>query len=192
MMCTAIVLTAYSQHRFLLFDHRQGLSTVYVPAPYNAGMYVGLMFTYECISRPYGCYAQYVTYTGYPARWAASDIWFLHHVIDILRYMLCYRQPEPSIFHLVSQLYRPVDVSIERARFMLLARLFFLTGVQPEEEYNAYGIMYTIAEHSFHDLITSSAYTEEHVAWWVSLCAAICNTYVPLTTRTFYTIRGLA
>lgn len=187
---TAIVLNHVTDARFRVFSDKYGLHDITYRV--RAANYLIRGAVIQCVGAWRG--ARYVAHSAgmqhQPARWALHDIWFLHHVIDILLSCLCYAQPDRDVFALLEHLYTSISGDYREIQALFLARLFFLLGVQPENVLRLQPLMRYIAVHTFTQLLTYNQYAYDDVCEWLVSCSRVCDIYRPLRTQSFYTVRG--
>jgi len=190
MACIAIVLDYLTDTRLLLFDRDYGLYTAVYAHPRSV-LCRGSVITYQCDNIGALWRIIYPRITAQPSTWAYTNIWFLHHVIDVLRVTLCYRQPEPHIFQLLSHMYDAIHARHDRAHVVFLVRLFFLLGIQPENILHLESLMEHVAERTFVQLLDDHTYTTYELYTWVKHCVRECEEYNVLQTKQFYEVQRI-
>ena len=187
----AIVLQQKTDYRFVVFSRDHGLHDVICWHRQAQRISRGAAVSCDGTWLRQRLYASDVTLCAQPAQWAYHNIWFLHHVVDLLLACLCYTQPEPAVFALITRLYQAINCDAEHLQVIFLVRLFFLLGIQPENILHLKSLMQYVAHHSFEELVDDHAYTLHELYTWLHHCVAMCEEYTVLQTKAFYEMRGV-
>jgi len=191
MMCQAVVLHCISDYHALVLSDAYGLHAIVHTSHVSRSLFRGAMITCSLSWHHQKAWADTVHITDQPSGWVYDDIWFLHHVIELLRISLCQLQPEPRVYQLMLALYGDMHIDTRTAQLIFLVRLFFLLGIQPENVLHLESFMEQVAHSSFYHLIYDTSYDRSELREWVLRCVQVCEMYTPLQTKVFYDAEGV-
>ncbi|MBY0110289.1 MAG: hypothetical protein K2X90_04215 [Candidatus Babeliaceae bacterium] len=100
----------------------------------NYGLSRGALIQYSSHSSSVWHSAQAVEIIAIPQAWVVKNIWFLHHVLELIDFFVPRSHNSPDIFELMGLLYQPLHEEVDVSFFqkLFLCKFFILIGLYPE------------------------------------------------------------
>lgn len=183
--------------KILLLDHREGMIDVYLQnTPYV--LQHGRLIRYALSKRKSFFVIQDIELIAEPAVWAQSDIFFLHHVLEIAATLLAPHNPSADVFDLFTALYQTSYNQFclpDRAFFKkcFLAKLFALVGIYPENNHSCPHAfspeLFRLISGSLDTMVRSAPnpMRDEQISQWLKACVAVHPEVNGLKTAVFFT-----
>ncbi len=133
----AIVLQLPTPQRgeYLFFDQKLGTIPVRAHKKNTVRTLTrGTLIQYVPQERGGYYYSQAIEVIAIPQLWAVSNIFFLHHIIEIIDFFIPRRHQAENIFMLTLMIYKKLDDNVDVAFFqkLFLCRFFAMVGIYPE------------------------------------------------------------
>ncbi|MGC2310913.1 MAG: hypothetical protein WA432_04795 [Candidatus Babeliaceae bacterium] len=131
-----IVLRSYfpSKHKIILFDDELGkIQAVCTLRKFNALMHASLLWY---IRKDWQTMHQITYYDliALPDFWVLSDIYFMHHILELSMFFLPFHKNMATVYELFMSLYKPCRAhNISLYKKIFIYHFFSLMGVYPEE-----------------------------------------------------------
>lgn len=184
-----IILRKRPEHKgIVLLDQHQGRinGTVYrsiVKNLTNASIIEYTKHTYYgslCIS--------VIEQHAQPAPWAAHDIFFIHHILELCKYMLPEFHEQPEIFQLLTQIYNTNVPQTACAKKAFLCIFYAHLGIYPSEDSSTQFPIPLISPAGDSMLNFQYEYderTEACMTFWLRNALSALDTHEPLKTSSF-------
>jgi hypothetical protein len=133
----AIVLQTPTMQRngYIFFDQQLGPITAHVPKKGSKReLSRGALVQYVPELKGTWHSAQHVEIVAIPQQWVVINIWFLHHVLELVDFFVPASNQAENIFELLQLLYEPLSNEIDIPFFqkIFLCKFFILVGIYPE------------------------------------------------------------
>lgn len=176
----------------LIFDRSKGIVKTVLLQPESARHVLhGALISYEISVRGDRFFLQQVELCAQPALWAHTDIFFMHHVLELCGSFMPPHMADRVLFDHLLSLYKPLvcerDPVFERLIF--LVQFFLLIGWYPDEDARsinslisrASGTMVTEGEQEF---------LRGSLIKWLRRCVALHPLAPSFKTVTFFEVVG--
>lgn len=136
LMHQAIVLQNSTSHRdgYIFFDRHLGTIQAHVQRARKGELARGALVQYyiENIRTWYSITS--IEIIAIPQQWVAHDIWFLHHILELIDFFVPRNHKTENIFILMGLLYQPLhdEIDVHFFKKVFLCNFFILTGMYPE------------------------------------------------------------
>jgi hypothetical protein len=132
----AIVVQVPSAGRsdYIFFDSQRGTITVRLQKKNKLREIPRGSLVHFTAREAYNGYSsEYIEIVDTPREWVINNIWFLHHLLELIDFFLPRNHQAENIFRLVMILYQPLDdVDILFFQKFFLCKFFIMIGIYPE------------------------------------------------------------
>ncbi|HTM06218.1 MAG TPA: hypothetical protein VL201_03165 [Patescibacteria group bacterium] len=139
-----IYKTAY-QSKTIILNDSDTMHVIYINT--NKIVPVGSLIRYSKKYKGENCFGEYINIENLPLTVAKEDIYFLHHIFEIIYAFMPTEKTIPGIFEHILFLYsRSFDYWIQNIvwKKLFIGRLLFLLSIYQEEEKNIIAFLHKI------------------------------------------------
>jgi hypothetical protein len=171
-----------------LFDAVRGVIKGYRRQKFSAISYSpGTLVSYT-IQQKFRYVVSDMRLMQYPSSWIKHDIWFIHHVIEIVTHFLAIEMPSPDVFSFLIDLYqsdKPAWVDGPHGKLAFLCRLFVLLGIYPDHV--QFSSQFSSALFGDDWLSVRASQNEQEMKMWIQACMRTHPYEINLKTTQYIT-----
>lgn len=175
--------------KITLLDQRDGMFSTYVQKP-SMLLQHGRLVRYAMQKKASFITLNDIECISEAADWVKNDIFFLHHVLEIIHAALGVQSPAPEVFSLCLYLYHPLqDVQERTFKLYFLAKLFATLGIYPENHESFSFELFHLISGSLDTMVRSapSVINQSSISDWLYGCLMVHPEVSGLKTAVFFT-----
>jgi hypothetical protein len=158
----------------------------------NKHLLHGTLVNYVIEEKHNTTFLSYIDIVDIPNKWVSSDIFFLHHLLEMCSVYIPEKQNSDEIFNFLKKIYRPLKTKIDESiiKKLFLCKLISLLGMHPNEENLDYGRLFLILQDE-KSILKTHIDIEKKLTLWLSKSLEQFEASYKLKTFAFIKFFGL-